>query len=231
MLIKIAHRGAKGYEPENTLSSFYKALELNADAIELDVHLCKTKELVVIHDDSVDRTTNGKGYVREKTLHELKLLDTGKGEGVPTLKEVVDLINRKALLNIELKCSNTAKPVCELIKDYVNNKNYQYKDFLVSSFNHNELIEFRKLNPYINIGVLFEGDPKYYPDIAKKVNAYSINIDKDFVTKELVTDIRKRNLKVFIYTANEEAEIEKIKALEVDGIFSDFPDRLQTVLV
>ena len=99
MVTKIGHRGAMGYAPENTLKSFKKALELNVDAIELDVYICKSGELVVIHDDKVNRTTNGKGYVAEKTFKELRALDAGEKEKIPELKEVFDLVNKKVNIN------------------------------------------------------------------------------------------------------------------------------------
>src|SRR6056297_2287931 len=103
MVLKIGHRGAMGYEPENTLRSFKKAIELNVDMVELDVYVCSSGELVVIHDDKVDKTTNGKGYVSEKSFDELRKLDAGMGEKIPTLQEVLDLIDKRAKVNIELK--------------------------------------------------------------------------------------------------------------------------------
>ena len=108
-LLKISHRGACGYEPENTLASFKKAIEINADMIELDVHVCKTGEVVVIHDEKVNRTTNGKGYVSQKNLESLKKLDAGKGKKIPTLIEVLDLVNKRVKVNIELKGKKTAE--------------------------------------------------------------------------------------------------------------------------
>jgi len=139
MFLKIGHRWAAGYEPENTLASFKKAIDLNVDMIELDVYLCKTGELVVLHDPKVDRTTNGIGYIEEKTFEEVRNLDAGKGEKIPTLKEVFELTNRKVKINIELKWAGTAKPVSKLIKEYVENKWREYDDFMISSFDHYEL--------------------------------------------------------------------------------------------
>src|ERR1700691_2371330 len=99
-MLVIAHRGASGYEPENTLASFKKALEIGVDGIELDVHLSKDGNVMVIHDSWVNRTTNGIGRVENKTLKELQKLDAGNGEKIPTLQEVLDVINRKVLINI-----------------------------------------------------------------------------------------------------------------------------------
>jgi glycerophosphoryl diester phosphodiesterase len=115
----IGHRGASGYEPENTLRSFQKAIDLGVEMIELDVYTCKSGELVVMHDDKVNRTTNGNGYVFNMTLTELKTLDAGKGEKVPTLVEVFDLINKKIAINVELKGEGTAESTAELIQKYI----------------------------------------------------------------------------------------------------------------
>lgn len=117
-MIIVGHRGAAALKPENTLSSFEEALKY-VQAIELDVHVSKTGELVVIHDDTVDRTTNKKGYVKDLTLKELKKLDAGNNEKIPTLNEVLDLINNSAIVNIELKGKETALPVSETIKSYL----------------------------------------------------------------------------------------------------------------
>lgn len=223
MKFKIGHRGAMGYEPENTLLSFKKALDLQVDAIELDVHLCKTKEVVVIHDDTVNRTTNGKGYVVEKTFSELRLLDAGKGQKIPALQEVFDLIKRKIKINIELKGRETAKPVSEIIEKYVREKGWQCDDFLVSSFNRHELLEFSKLKPEIKIGLV---TTKASLDLAVKIKAHSVNVRYDAVNKNFVSTAHKKGLMVFAWTVNNSKDIKRIKSYGVDGIFSDFPDRL-----
>jgi len=111
MVLRIGHRGAAGHAPENTLASFRKAIELGLDMTELDVHVCASGELVVIHDENVDRTTNSKGWVSKLSLTELKRLDAGAGETVPTLAEVLDLLKDRIMLNIELKGLGTAEPV------------------------------------------------------------------------------------------------------------------------
>ena len=122
MILSIGHRGACVYEPENTLRSFARALELGADMIEFDVHVCASGEAVVIHDAALKRTTNGLGYVKDKTLEELKTLDAGKGEKIPVLEEVFDLVNKRAGLNIELKSENAPVKVCSVIREYITEK-------------------------------------------------------------------------------------------------------------
>ena len=225
-IIKVGHRGAMGYEPENTLRSFKKALELGVDMIEFDVYVCKSGELVVIHDDTLERTTNGKGLVIEKTLAELKELDAGKEEKIPTLEEIMDLADKKVKINIELKGDNTAKPVLNMIEKYVDEKGWKYDDFLVSSFNHNELKKFKELNPKIKTGILFEEIPDNFMDFTEKADAYSINIPIKYATHEFVKNAHSHGLKVYVWSANEAEEMQKAKSLNVDYICSNFPDKI-----
>ena len=138
-MIKIGHRGAKGFIAENTLESFQKALDLGVDAVELDVHLCASGELVVFHDFTVDRMTNGSGEVHKMTLSELKALKVSNQYEIPTLTEVFDLIDRKCWINVELKGHETAQAAVEIIEKYTSEKGWQYEDFIVSSFQKEEL--------------------------------------------------------------------------------------------
>ena len=225
-MLKVGHRGAAGYEPENTLRSFKKALELGVDMIELDVYVCKSGELVVIHDNTLDRTTNGKSSVENKTLSELKELDAGLGEKIPTLEEVLDLVNKKVKVNIELKGKNAAKLVLKTIEKYVAEKGWNYEDFLVSSFNYDELQKIKKLNPKIRVGFLTEKIPDGFIEFAKKSGAYSVNTSIANTNLESVKTAHKHGLKVFIWTVNEPSEIEKAKSLNVDYICSNFPDKI-----
>lgn len=225
-MLKIGHRGACGYEPENTLRSFKKALELQVEMVELDVYLCASGELVVIHDDRVDRTTNGKGYVEKMTLSELKLLDAGQGEKIPTLTEVLDLVNRQVKVNIELKGLDTAKPVAEIIDHYLKDKGWSVDDFLVSSFNHYELRDFHTVCPLVKIGALLTGIPIGMVDFALAVDAYSINPCVEFINEEFVKEAHQKNLKVFVWTVNHPDDIKRMREIGVDGIFTNFPDRV-----
>lgn len=225
-MLKIGHRGACGYEPENTLRSFQKAIDMGVDAIELDVSVCKTGELMVIHDDSVNRTTKGEGYVGEMTLAELKKLDAGKGEQIPTLREVFDLVSRKVKINVELKGLGTALPTAKLITEYVKEKGWSYDDFIVSSFNHPELAEFHNVLPEVSIGALLDGKLVTMAEFAEKMGAKYINPCYDTTDQEYVDDAHKRGLKVLVWTVNEPSDIAKMKSLGVDGIFCNYPDRL-----
>jgi len=224
-MLRIGHRGAMGYAPENTLKSFQKALELGVDMIELDVCKCKSGELVIIHDDKVNRTTDGEGYIIDKIFEEVRSLDAGEGEKIPTLQEVLDLVDQKVEVNIELKGDNTAEPVAKLIDEYIK-KGWKDSCFLVSSFNHYELKKFKELKPNIRVGALIGGIPLGYSEFAKELKAYSLHPTLEFINKELVDNAHKNGLKVLVYTVNDKDDINKMKELRVDGLFSNYPDRI-----
>ena len=222
MLI-IGHRGAAGYEPENTIQSFNKAIELGAKMIEFDVQLCKSGEVVLIHDFTLERTTNGTGLVTETLLTELKKLDAGKGQQIPTLEQVLNTINRKSVVNIELKGNNIAFSTAKIIKSFIENKNWQSNDFLISSFNHDELFAFKKLMPEIRIGVLYKDIPDNFNETASALNAYSINAEINYMKLEIVGRIHSMDYLVYAYTVNAKEDKLKMKQMGVDGIFTDFP--------
>jgi glycerophosphoryl diester phosphodiesterase len=225
-ILKIGHRGAMGHEPENTIRSFKKAIELNVDAIELDVYVCKTGELVVIHDDKVDRTTNGLGYTQDKTFAELRQLDAGKGEVIPTLEEVLDFVDKRVMVNIELKGRNTAIATYQVIDKYIKKHAWSALDFMVSSFDHHELNKFKQLAPQIPIGALLDGIPLSYSDCAVQLNAQSINLSLDFINQDFVNHAHNNGLKVYVYTVNDYDDIAEMEKLNIDGIFCNFPERL-----
>lgn len=226
MLLTFGHQGAGGYEPGNTLRSFRKALEFKLDFIELDIARCKTGEIVAIHDATVDRTTNGKGFVADKTFQELRALDAGKGEKIPTLQEALDVVDRKTNVNIEIKGEGVAQTVVDIIEQYIKDKKWSYDNFLISSFNHHELEIIHSVCPHIKLGAVVAGIPITYAECAVKVNAYAIHLSKEFITKVFVDDAHQRGLKVFAYTINDRNYLDKVRALGVDGIFTDFPDKV-----
>ncbi|KOP40137.1 glycerophosphodiester phosphodiesterase [Flavobacterium sp. WLB] len=225
-MLKIAHRGAKAYEPENTLQAFQKALDLNSDGIELDVHLSSDGHIIVIHDETIDRTTNGKGLVNNFTLAELKsVLIDGKYQ-IPTLNEVFDLVDKKCLINIELKGLGTPSKVVSLIKEYISEKDWNYNHFIVSSFDWNMLEETSKLNPKIAIGVLTEENLDTALAFAEKIKAKAINPDFHLLNPENVSKIQEKGFLVFPWTVNSKEDIQKVKSYKVDGIISDNPDKI-----
>ena len=224
--IVIGHRGARGHEPENTLLSVRKALSLGVEWIEVDVYSVLGK-LMVIHDERLERTTNGKGYLEEQTIEYLRYLDAGKGEKIPFLEEVLDTIGANRKINIELKGENTAVPVANLITEYITRNGWSNDNFLVSSFNHHELKKFKELFPEIRIGALTAALPFNYAKFGLELKAYSIHASLEFVNKAFVNDAHKRGMKFFVYTVNREEDVKRMRDLGVDGIFTDFPELSQ----
>lgn len=219
-LLKIAHRGASSYKPENTLISFKKALDLKVDGIELDVHLSLDDEIMVIHDETINRTTNGKGPVKNYSASELQKY------GIPTLSDVLALVNHDCFLNIELKASGIAKKIVELLTKSILEKNWNYNDFIVSSFDWKMLEEVVRFNPKIRIGVLTEANILDALAFAKKIKAFSIHPNFALLTKENVALMQENSFEVYAWTVNAKNDIKKIKAFNVNGIISDFPDKI-----
>lgn len=225
-MLNIGHRGAKGYEPENTLLSFQKAIDIGVDGIELDIHLSSDGAIMVIHDETLDRTTNGKGFVNELSLQELKTFQIEIENTIPTLIEVFDLVNKHCFINIELKGKGTSKPVINLIEHYIEEKNWNYGHFIISSFNWSALQEVRKWNAKIPIGVLTHTDLDLAIAFAKFIKAETIHPYFHLLTKENTKKMQNEGFKVFAWTVNETEDIQKIKSFHVNGIISDFPDRI-----
>ena len=220
----IAHRGASGYEPENTLIAFKKAIELGADMIELDVYQLKTGELVVIHDRTVNRTTNGVGHIEQLSLADLRKLDAGHGEKVPLLRDVFEVVNQKIPINIELKGYHIAEPVASLLAEYINEKGWSPDSFIVSSFHHHELQIFMKLLPAVPVGALFNRIPFHLMPIVYQKNVASINLNAKHVTARQVQSAHLLGKKVYVYTVNDRWKADHLQALHVDGIFTNYPD-------
>jgi len=223
-LLIIGHRGACGYEPENTLRSFQRAIDMGIKMIELDVFVCASGELVVIHDQTLERTTNGIGNVEDLTWKSLQHLDAGKGERIPLLSQVLDLVDKRIILNIELKGAHTEKPVANLIHEYVKNRAWSYENFVVSSFDHYAVCEFHELCPQVKTGVIFECNPIGYADIVERAQAnYAINFYES-LTKEFIDDAHSRGIRIFAYTVNTKPLAIKLQQLGIDGIFTNYPD-------
>jgi glycerophosphoryl diester phosphodiesterase len=218
----IGHRGARGHEPENTLRSVRRALALGARGIEIDVWLAHG-ELFVIHDAKLDRTTNGRGDVSRKPLAYLHSLDAGQGERIPTLRQVFETVGRRALINIELKGRRTAGPVTALIREFVTRHGWRYEDFLVSSFNRSELRAID--DPQVRIGLLLTRPTRLYALSARRVRACAVNPAFRYVSAKFVADAHRRGFLVYPYTVNAAEDIERMRRMGVDGVFTDYPER------
>ena len=224
-LFCFGHRGAAGHEPENTLRSIRRALELGAHGVEVDVHFVDG-QLVVIHDDTLRRTTNGSGRVANKSFAHLRTLDAGLGERIPTLPEVFDTVAHRGVINVELKGPHTAAPVAALITDHVERRGWRWEEFLVSSFDHAQIAEAKQHAPALRIAALITHVPRGLAAFAEKLGACAVNPSLRAVTPALVADAHRRGMKVFVFTVNEPADIARMSLLGVDGVFSNFPERV-----
>lgn len=220
----IGHRGARGHAPENTLLSIDTGIKLGAHWVELDVQQLGD-ELLLMHDLRLDRTTNGRGLLAEYTFEELRRLDAGQGQQIPTLQEALDLVDQRVGVNIELKTwGGCASAVARVLRDYLAD-GWPAERLQVSSFHLPELWEFRQLLPEVPVGALVCGVPLDWAGAAAELGAASLNISDEFVDDKLVTDAHARGLKVYAYTVNHPDDVRSLRAQGVDGIFTDFPDR------
>ncbi len=225
-ILKIGHRGAKGHLTENTLESVKKALSLKVDGIEVDVHRCASGQLVVFHDFTVDRITDGTGEVAKYNFNALKKLKTKGAYQIPSLAEVLTLVDNKCLLNIDLKGPDTAKEAARIITFYVDKKGWEYKNILVSSFQEDLLEVVYEANNKIPLGVLTDNNLGKTIAFAKKIKAVSIHPDYTMLTEEIVAELKADDFKVFAFTVNNLNPLERVKSYGVDGIISDYPDRI-----
>lgn len=226
---KIGHRGAKGHVAENTLESIQKALDLGVDMIEIDVHVCASGEIFVIHDETLDRTTNGKGEIVFKTASEINQLRIDDQFRIPMLQEVLDLLSGKCKLNIELKGIRTAGPVFRLIQKNIKRGSWKKEDLLISSFSNKELIAFRKLDSEIPIAILEEENITEAIALAKQLNAVAIHPFYQIISAEDVQEIHELGFRINVWTVNDLEEMRKMMNYGVDGIISDYPDLLLNI--
>lgn len=221
-VISIGHRGACGYEEENTFPSFDKALELKVDMIEFDIQLTADEIPVVLHDSNLQRTTGYKQSIQKVTCKRLDLIKTVNGRDIPLLENVLKQYANKVELNIELKAGGSGREVAALIQRICNKS--QQDNLLISSFNHNELADVRAVLPKIRIGLLYFGIPLNLTNACKRLTPYSIHFNKEFYSKRFIRRIQELGKKAFVYTCDTQKDIDKFKNLGVDGIFSGYPD-------
>jgi len=223
----IGHRGAMGYETENTLASIQKALDLRVDMIEIDVFKISDGEIVVFHDETLDRLTNVQGGIEEYSIDELNTVKVEGNHSIPLLQEVLDLIGNKVALNIELKGADTAKGVNRIVNYNVDKKGWAFENFVISSFNWDELRVSRQRNPDIAIAVLTEEESMDTAiKVARELNAVAVNPWFKYLTAEKTEQIHDAGFKVYTYTVNEPEDIQKVIEYGVDGVFTNYPDRM-----
>ncbi|ABR46788.1 Glycerophosphodiester phosphodiesterase [Alkaliphilus metalliredigens QYMF] len=235
-MLMIAHRGASGDAPENTIAAMDLAIKQNCDGIEMDVQLTKDGQVIVCHDWTVDRTTNGTGEIRNLTVEEIKKLDAGSwfsekftGEKIPTLEEVINHVPHSLLLNIEIKIQafddrDIAKQVLVILEKYD-----RIENTIVSSFNHLQIQRIKKLKPAVKIGSLYEAYLLNPCDYFKQndLNLYSFHACGYYINHEVIKELQDNHIKVYCWTINDKENANLLKDMGVDGIISNFPDMLK----
>lgn len=216
-----------GHVTENTIPSIKKAIELGVDGIEIDVFKCKSGEIVVFHDKKLDRLTNSSGYIEDLSYDSINKIKVMGKYRIPQLIEVIDILPNEIFLNIELKGEETAKKVNEIVTEFINRTESKLDRFIISSFNWKELEKFRLFNSKIPIAVLTDTTPLNAISVAKKLNAVAINPNYKLLNKNTVNEIKKEGLKIFPYTVNSLNDIDKMKTFRVDGIITDYPERIK----
>lgn len=232
-VLNIAHRGASGHYPENTLAAFAAAIELGVDMCELDVHITRDGTAVVIHDATIDRTTDARGIVAAMRLAELQRTDAGirfgrqfAGQRIPTLDEVIRLAAGRCGLNIELKGAGTENATCQLIAAHD-----AIVTTLVSSFDWKMLERMREIAPQVRLALLAERHPQRLLENASAMGAYAINPRVNMVDADLCYAAHARGLKLHTWTCDDPRQMRRLIADGVDGIMTNFPDRLKSVLM
>jgi len=236
----VAHRGFSGAAPENTLAAFRKAIDAGSDMIELDIQLSKDGKIVVIHDETLERATNGQGKVSDHTLQQLKKFDAGSrfraefsGERIPTLREVLDLAKGRVLVNIEIKNPTHGQyPITELADKALKEvKNAGMLDRVIfSSFNPVSLEHIQQKEPRVWVALLFHRAWNSLPELTGGKACEVLNLRNIHLSREKISRIHKEGMKVNVYTVNTEEELEQFVKWGADGIITNYPDRLIKIL-
>jgi glycerophosphoryl diester phosphodiesterase len=232
MALRIGHRGAAGTAPENTLASMRRAVALGAEAVEFDIHRTRDGELVVMHDFVVGRTANGSGPIADMTAAELTSLDNGSwygpefaGERVPTLLQLAQAVP-ETILFLEVKAGSYFYPgIEEQLADFLT-KHGLLQRTQVSSFDHIALKKLRELLPGLPTGMLYSGRPVDPVAMARACGATALHPAFNEIPPEHVAAAHAAGLTVNVWTPNTQAEIDHCYGLGVDGIITDFPERL-----
>ncbi|MBI5664662.1 MAG: glycerophosphodiester phosphodiesterase [Nitrospirae bacterium] len=222
--ICVAHRVASGHKPGNTIAAIKKALELGAKAIEIDIHKIGD-ELLVTHDTLICDPLQGTIDITKCSMERTRAIDVGKGLTIPTLEEVLNVVNASVYVNLELKGKGTARPVCDLISRYIEEKDWPEDHFALSSFDIRELEIARSVRPDITLGLLIDRKDIDFVQLTARVRARSIGASLGITGPELIRAAHANDLKVFVFTVNGIANIKQLKSMGADGVFTDFPEQ------
>ncbi|TNF31377.1 MAG: hypothetical protein EP319_02330 [Deltaproteobacteria bacterium] len=217
----LGHRGARFEKPENTMSGFLYALEFGMDGIECDVRKTQDQQIVIIHDETVDRTSNGSGKVSDLSLDELLQLDFGEGEKIQLLENVIPVICEKAILFIELK-DDSVEEVVEIVS------NSEFKDkIVIKSFDHRQLKKISELDPTIELAALMVCTPSDPELIANSCGASTLSINLSYIDKELVDRAHQSDILICGWNCNDLEQMKNYKALKLDWVGTDTPSLFQ----
>lgn len=225
----VAHRGASGHIVENSLAAFQQAVDLQADMVELDVFTLKDGEVVCFHDDELERLTGTTGRITDYTLSELNQLVLAGKYKIPRLRDALLVMDKQLRVNVELKGPGTAGPALAVLREFISDHGWKMEDFHISSFRHDELRRMRELDARIEIGVLPAGDPLKALDVAREVEAYSINAHHRYLNEKSVKAIHDAGFRIYAWTVNDRATIHRLQDLGIEGIITNYPDRARSV--
>jgi len=217
----VGHRGAAAYEPENTLRGFQRGLEMGVAGMELDVQLTQDGRLAVIHDATVDRTTNGRGRVRDFSLAALQKLDAGKGEHIPGLEEVVDLVQGRAYLLVELKQPEAAPALLRFCQE-----RRLFEDVRVISFWHPVTKTLKEQEPRLQTGVLMVGCPADPGGLARAALADTLVLNYQYVNQELVDAAHRQGLQVSAWNIDAPEILKPYLEMNLDAICTNRPGEI-----
>ena len=234
----LAHRGASAIQPENSRSAIEKALNFNADGIEVDLQLTSDGKIVVFHDWTLNRTSTGTGRLQDKTLKELKELDTGswfKGEAtsekILTLDELLNIVPEDKILNLELKVfqENTKNLEVKVLKA-LNNSSRNNENIVISSFNHELIKNVNEISPNTKVGLLITSGMLNITNYleSNNLNLFSIHSSDEFITPSFIDDIHSLGIKSYVWTVNDMEAAKNLEAIGVDGIITDSPEKFIT---
>jgi glycerophosphoryl diester phosphodiesterase len=220
-MLRIGHRGAAGHAPENTLLAIEKAIALGVDFVELDLQRTCDGHMIIMHDKRVDRTTNGSGCVAQMKLDQLRKLDAGDGQSVPTLEDVLDRCRGRTGLMLEIVSQGSAEQVLRTVSKH---------DFrgpvIFASFLHAEVLRIKQIQRSAVTLALLEGVPVHSTDFATQAEVSHVGLSIDSLTSDILRSLKSNGFGVFVYTVNDPRDIIWLSSLGADGVISDFPERV-----
>lgn len=225
----IGHRGAMAHRLENTLSSFEYAMKAKVEMVELDVQLSKDKKIFVYHDYDLKRLTGKHGSIHKMNSSDIEAISLAGQQTIPTLEEVFQMIAGNISINIEIKDRNLSKYLSESIRRYIDEFNVPAEKLLVSSFDHDELMNFKKREPEIPLGMLYYGIPIAWDESLRLIDPVSVHFSLDFLDHNLIKELKDLGKKIYVYTVNNEQDLEAVQRAGGDGIFTNDPERFLSI--